>query len=152
MRWNIRSRSYICPRTIVRRFGHRLLRALCLFARSRLEKWPLRECCCRLYHISPVADADDDVEHQRPEDIIEAKDDQLAVWREICDLARQIRVEKTKEYDDIDSNDDEDEDVSKERLLELWMLLICHTTGAQRYQSPLLGFCAMLSIQSSTRS
>ena len=31
------------------------------------------------YYFSPAADADDDVEVQRPEDIIEAIDDQLAV-------------------------------------------------------------------------
>jgi hypothetical protein len=37
----------------------------------------------------------------------------------------------------------------KERLLELWMLLICHKTGARRYESPLLSFCAMLSIKPS---
>jgi hypothetical protein len=40
----------------------------------------------------------------------------------------------------------------KDRLLELWMLLICHTIGARRYESPLLSFCAMLSIKPSTRS
>jgi hypothetical protein len=102
------------------------------------------------YHFSPAADADDDVEGQRPEDIIEATDDQLAVWREICDLARQIRASRTEDYDDGDDNSDDD--VLKERLLELWMLLICHTTGARRYQSPLLSFCAMLSIKPSTRS
>ena len=106
------------------------------------------------YHFSPAADADDDVEDQRPEDIIEATDDQLAVWREICDLARQIRASRTEDYDDSDDNHDnnDDDNVLKERLLELWMLLICHTTGARRYQSPLLSFCAMLSIKPSTRS
>jgi hypothetical protein len=31
------------------------------------------------YHFSPVVDADDDTEDQRPEDIIEAIDDQLVV-------------------------------------------------------------------------
>jgi hypothetical protein len=31
------------------------------------------------YHFSPAADADDDAEDQRPEDIIEAIDDQLVV-------------------------------------------------------------------------
>jgi hypothetical protein len=90
------------------------------------------------YHFRMAADADDDVEGQRPEDIIEATDDQLAVWREICDLARQIRASRTEDYDDGDDNSDDD--VLKERLLELWMLLICHTTGARRYQSPLLSF------------
>jgi hypothetical protein len=32
------------------------------------------------YYFSPVAGTDDDVEDQRPEDIIEVIDDQLAVW------------------------------------------------------------------------
>ena len=32
------------------------------------------------YYFSLAADADDNVEDQRPEDIIEATDDQLAVW------------------------------------------------------------------------
>jgi hypothetical protein len=40
----------------------------------------------------------------------------------------------------------------KERLLELWILLICYTTGARWYESPLLSFCAMLSIKLSIRS
>jgi hypothetical protein len=40
----------------------------------------------------------------------------------------------------------------KDRLLELWMLLICHTIGAYRYESLLLSFCAMLSIKPSIRS
>jgi hypothetical protein len=31
------------------------------------------------YHFSPAADADDDVEDQRPEDVIDATDEQLAV-------------------------------------------------------------------------
>jgi hypothetical protein len=97
-----------------------------------------------------VTSKDDNVEEQRPEDIIEATDDQLAVWREICDLARQIRANRTEEYNDSDDNDNDG--VLKEHLLELWMLLICHTTGARRYQSPLLSFCAMLSIKPSTRS
>jgi hypothetical protein len=102
------------------------------------------------YHFSLVADTDDDVEDQRPEDIIEATDDQLAVWRDICDVARRIRANETEDYNDGDDNSDDN--LLKERLLELWMLLICHTTGARRYQSPLLSFCAMLSIKLSTRS
>ncbi|KAL1582280.1 hypothetical protein WHR41_09166 [Cladosporium halotolerans] len=32
------------------------------------------------------------------------------------------------------------------------MLIICHATGARRYESPLLSFCAMLSIKPSTKS
>jgi hypothetical protein len=102
------------------------------------------------YHFSPVADADDDVEDKRPEDIIEATGDQLAVWRDICDVARRIRADEIEDYNDSDDNNDDN--VLEERLLELWMLLICHTTGARRYQSPLLSFCAMLGIKPSTQS
>jgi hypothetical protein len=80
------------------------------------------------YHFSLAIGADDDVEDQRPEDIIEATDNQLAVWREICDLARQIRASRTEDYND--SDDNSDNDVLKKRLLELWILLICYTTGA----------------------
>ncbi|KAM0710533.1 hypothetical protein Q7P35_002203 [Cladosporium inversicolor] len=48
--------------------------------------------------------------------------------------------------------DDGERKELEERLLELWMLLICHNTGARQFQSPLLSFCAMLSIKPSTRS
>jgi hypothetical protein len=102
------------------------------------------------YYFSLVAGVDDDVEDQRPEDIIKATDDQLVVWREICDLVRQIRASRTEDYDDSDNNDDDN--VLKERLLKLWMLLICYTIGARRYRSLMLSFCAMLSIKPSIRS
>jgi hypothetical protein len=39
------------------------------------------------YHFSPAADADDNVEDQRPEDVIDATDEQLAVWRDIYQIA-----------------------------------------------------------------
>lgn len=48
--------------------------------------------------------------------------------------------------------DDGERKELEERLLELWMLLICHNTRARQFQSPLLSFCAMLSIKPSTRS
>lgn len=99
------------------------------------------------YHFSLGADLGE--ETQRPEDIIEATDEQLAVWQDVYQMAQSIRA-KEKENDD--SVDDDGHDELKERLLELWMLLICHTTGARRYQSPLLSFCATLSIKPSTRS
>jgi hypothetical protein len=54
-----------------------------------------------------------------------------------------------------DNSNDDDEDSNnelKERLLELWILLIYYTTGARRYESPLLSFCAMLSIKPLTKS
>ena len=107
------------------------------------------------YHFSPVMNLDDDSEGQRPEDIIDATDEQLAVWQDIDRIARQKRTKEQNGDNDNDDDDDDDEDSTnklKERLLELWILLICHTTGARRYESPLLSFCAMLSIKPSTRS
>ena len=53
------------------------------------------------------------------------------------------------------NNDDDDEDSTnelKERLLELWILLIYHITSARWYESPLLSFYAMLSIKPLIRS
>ena len=40
----------------------------------------------------------------------------------------------------------------KDAILKMWMLLISHHTGARRYRSPLLSFCAILSIELSTGS
>ena len=100
------------------------------------------------YHFSAAAEDDDDT--QRPEDIIEAKDEQLAVWRDIYRIAQRRRTCSTEENNE-EANEEEEKEM-KDRLLELWMLLICHTTGARRYESPLLSFCAMLSIKPSTRS
>ncbi|KAK6428910.1 hypothetical protein LTR95_014944 [Oleoguttula sp. CCFEE 5521] len=106
------------------------------------------------YHFSPVTSLDDDSEGKRPEDVIKATDEQLAVWQDIDQRARQQRTnEQNGENDDDDDDDDDDSKKElKERLLELWMLLICHTTGARRYELPLLSFCAMLSVKPSTRS
>jgi hypothetical protein len=105
------------------------------------------------YHFSLVMNPDDDSEGQRLEDIIDATDEQLAVWQDIDRIARQKR---TKEQNgDNDNDDDDDEDSTnelKERLLELWILLVCYITGARRYESPLLSFYAMLSIKPSIRS
>jgi superfamily II DNA helicase RecQ len=100
------------------------------------------------YHFSAVAEDDDDI--QRPEDVIKATDEQFAVWRDIYQIAQRRRTKPTEENDE--EADEEEEKEMKDRLLELWMLLICHTTGARRYESPLLSFCAMLSIKPSTRS
>lgn len=97
------------------------------------------------YHFSATAEDDDDM--QRPEDTIDATEEQLAVWQDIYQITQRRRanaVEEDKEESDEDGNG------LKERLLELWTLLICHTTGARRYESPLLSFCAMLSIKPST--
>jgi hypothetical protein len=103
------------------------------------------------YYFSAVAEDDDEL--QRPEDIIEATDEQLAVWRDIYRIVQRRRMSSTEENsEEADEADEEEEKEMKDRLLELWMLLICHTTGARRYESPLLSFCAMLSIKPSTRS
>lgn len=99
------------------------------------------------YYCSAVAEDDD--ETQRLEDVIEATDEQLAVWRDIYQIAQRRQVSPIEEDNE---GGDEDRKQLKERLLELWMLLICHTTGARRYESPLLSFCAMLSIKPSTKS
>jgi hypothetical protein len=69
------------------------------------------------YYFSPVVDADDNVEDQRPEDIIKATDDQLVVWRDICDVVRRIRANETEDYNNSDNNSDDN--LLKERLLEL---------------------------------
>ena len=100
------------------------------------------------YHFSAVAEDDDNI--QRLEDIIEATDEQLAVWRDIHQIAQQRQMSLNEENKE--EADEEEQKKIKDRLLELWMLLICHTTGARRYESPLLSFCAMLSIKPSTRS
>ncbi|KAI7722348.1 hypothetical protein KC353_g581, partial [Hortaea werneckii] len=97
------------------------------------------------YHFSAIAEDDDDM--QRPEDTIEATEEQLAVWQDICQIAQRRRASPVEE-DNEEGNKEEKE--LKRRLLELWTLLICHTTGARRYESSLLSFCAMLSIKPST--
>jgi hypothetical protein len=97
------------------------------------------------YHFSATAEDNDDM--QRPEDIIKATDEQSAVWQDIYQIAERRRV-KPIEEDNEEGNEEGKE--LKERLLELWTLLIRHTTGARRYESPLLSFCAMLSIKPST--
>jgi hypothetical protein len=102
------------------------------------------------YHFSPAADTDDDVEDQRPEDVIDATDEQLAVWRDIYQIVQRRR--KSPDEENNEEADEEEQKRMKDRLLELWMLLICHTTGARRYESLLLSFCAILSIKPSTRS
>jgi hypothetical protein len=86
---------------------------------------------------------DTDEQAERPKDVIEATDEQLAAWNDIWQIAKQ----------ECQSEDDEERKQTelKSRLLEMWMLIISHNTGARRYQSPLLSFCAMLSIKPSTK-
>jgi superfamily II DNA helicase RecQ len=86
---------------------------------------------------------DNDEQTERPEDVVEATDEQLAAWNDIWQIAKQ----------ECQGEDDEERIRTelKGRLLEMWMLIIGHNTGARRYQSPLLSFCAMLSIKPSTK-
>jgi hypothetical protein len=84
------------------------------------------------YHFSAVAEDDDDI--QRPEDIIETTDEQLAAWRDIYQIAQRRRTSPDEENDE--EADEEEQKRMKDRLLELWMLLNCHMTGrARRNQS-----------------
>lgn len=77
----------------------------------------------------------------RPEDHIEPPEEQLEVWHAACLLAKH----------EIPTEDEEQQNQLKTRLIEFWMLLVCQDTGSRRYRSPLLSFCAMLSIKPSTQ-
>lgn len=77
----------------------------------------------------------------RPEDHVDPTQKQLDVWLAVCTLAKH----------EIPDDDEETQDELKSRLLEFWMLLITQDTGSRRYSSPLLSFCAMLSIKPSTQ-
>ncbi|KAK6439524.1 hypothetical protein LTR95_004275 [Oleoguttula sp. CCFEE 5521] len=77
----------------------------------------------------------------RPEDTVEPTEEQLEVWHAACLLAKhEIPVE-----------DEERQSQLRNRLVEFWMLLVRQDTGSRRYRSPLLSFCAMLSIKPSTQ-
>ena len=97
-----------------------------------------RVATSRDYHFS----ANPEEENHRPEDIIELTGEQLTTWRSIRRLAQQGEM-----HADATSKDD-----LKGKIVELWMLLVSYNTGARRYRSPLLSFCAMLSIRPSTAS
>ena len=74
--------------------------------------------------------ADPDDGRGRPEDVIELTSEQLQTWQSIRRLARQRQ----------NSSDIENDDTVEDRLLEMWLLIISHNTGARRYRSPLLSF------------
>ncbi|KAK6442724.1 hypothetical protein LTR95_001040 [Oleoguttula sp. CCFEE 5521] len=57
------------------------------------------------YHFSIVAEDDSDTE--RPEDIIKAMDEQLAVWQDIQQIARQRRADEQTDEDGARSSDDD---------------------------------------------
>jgi hypothetical protein len=78
------------------------------------------------YRFSVVTDPNNDGERQKPEDIIEAIDKQLAVRQDIDRITRQKRMEE-QTGDNGGNDDDDDEQDSNIELkvhpLELWMLL-----------------------------
>jgi superfamily II DNA helicase RecQ len=78
----------------------------------------------------------------RPEDVMEPTEEQLDTWKQVHALARSSIL------DDSDVHIDR----LKAKLIDFWMLLVRHQTGSRRYKSPLLSFCAMLSIKPSTQS
>ena len=97
-----------------------------------------------IFHDEYYFDIEDtDEQAERPEDVIKATDEQLVVWNDVWGTARK----------ECESEEDEErkQNELKDRLLEMWMLIISHDTGARRYQSPLLSFCAMLSVKPSTK-
>lgn len=104
---------------------------------KQLVAYIYRVASNRDYHFT--ADSDD---VRRPEDVMALTSEQARVWRSIRRLTREAqgkdRPEPSPELHD--------------QLLEQWMLLVRDTTGAQRYRSPLVSFCAMLSIKQSTSS
>lgn len=73
-----------------------------------------------------------------PEEIMELTDRQLTTWQTVRRLARQEAAPGSGTTE------------LRDELVKAWMLLICHDVGARRYRSPLLSFCAMLSIKPST--
>ena len=77
---------------------------------------------------------------QRPEDVIELTDEQSQVWETLWQLAKQ----------EAEGGPLEGATRLKECLIEFCMLLICHETGARRFRSPFVSFCAMLGIRQAT--
>jgi hypothetical protein len=67
------------------------------------------------YHFSAVAEDDDDI--QRPEDVIEATDEQLVVWRDIYQIAQRRQTSLDEENNK--GADEEEQKRMKDRLLEL---------------------------------
>ena len=68
------------------------------------------------YHFSAATEDGDSM--QRPEDIIEATDEQLAVWQDIQQIVQQTGTSPTEEDEHIVDNI-EDREKLKDRLLKL---------------------------------
>ena len=95
-----------------------------------------RVAASRDHHFSPSEEEGMHI----PEDVMEPSSEHLTTWHRIRRLARDIA--------DGQSNTTE----IKDAIVKMWILLVSHHTGARRYRSPLLSFCAMLSIELSTGS
>jgi hypothetical protein len=66
---------------------------------------------------------DTDEQAERPEDVVTATDEQLAVWNDIWQIAKQeCRCEDDEETKRTEL---------KVRLLEMWMLIISYNTRAR---------------------
>ena len=85
------------------------------------------------YRGSHFTTADDD--QRTPESCIQLTDAQEKAW----EAATQSAVEQ-------------DRPALRDAMLALSMALICHEFGGSRYSSPLLSFCAMLSVKPHTKT
>lgn len=102
---------------------------------KQLLAYVCRVAANREYHFTR-----DSEELRRPEDVMLLTSEQARVWRSIRRLTRRTN----------NATPNEPRNELHHQLLELWMLLICDTTGAQRYRSPLVSFGAMSRIKRST--
>ncbi|KAK6401528.1 hypothetical protein LTR81_023323 [Elasticomyces elasticus] len=117
-----------------------------------------------LHRITQGAHCHFDIEDgmHAPENVVQLTAGQQQAWQVILESASQqeTRSESERESEDSDGsgpgynggNDGPLVRSLEDRLVNLWMLLLTHETAARRYSSPLVSFCAMLSIQPTTGS
>ncbi|KAK4552367.1 hypothetical protein LTR86_010381 [Recurvomyces mirabilis] len=103
-------------------------------------------------------------EYRAPEAIVQLTAGQQRAWQAVIESA----LERHNSLEHHERGDDEDDSSQsnrsersireqpppslEDRLINFWMLLVCHDIGARRYTSPLVSFCAMLSVQPTTGS
>jgi len=112
-----------------------------------LQKYfkPAKQLLAYIYRVAANRDyhfSRDSEELRRPEDVVSLTSEQARAWRSIRRMAKDREDGSTSEPDT----------ELHEQLLEFWMLLVRDTTGPQRYRSPLVSFCAMLSLRRTTSS
>ncbi|KAK0263154.1 hypothetical protein LTR35_017583 [Friedmanniomyces endolithicus] len=117
-----------------------------------------------LYRITQGANQHFDVadETHGPDDVVQLTTGQQQAWQAIVQSASQQRIDSESKSESEDSDSDNPAHHSsndglsprplQDRLVNLWMLLLTHDTAARRYSSPLVSFCAILSIQPTTGS